>query len=294
MSVDGTSFNLRLATLCFAGHAYGYGHLYRSQALANTARQMGYTVFEISNYPIFSEYWISEHDIASLHAALVRIKPDWLIIDLPTISREISITAHELGIKTCFLNGVGHQLETELADLVWIQDMPERIILRPKFTNHKTDTEWFVYGGGADELGLLPCFSKAMPDVTAYLIDTNLTSYSANIVQSRLHELVRPDNIQILDYMQHARRAVLHMGMNAWELAALGKSIYLFSRDEGHLYFAQHMAELNLALAFPRVGLPEVDELRNFLATDFTPSGKKPDGLGAQRLLKELKDYLET
>jgi len=285
---------MHLAVFYFTGRDYGYGHAYRCQTLADAARVAGHNIIKISNDVLQIGYYISALDtegIVALYDILVKTKPDWLIIDLPDTPRTVISLARELGIRVCLLNGVGHAMETELADLVWIQDTPERVILRSEFVTELPARDWLVFGGGADETGLLPAFSKIMQHASAYLINTRLTGYSNNIVKSNKHSLVLTDGLEMLRYMRASRKAIIHMGMTAWELAALGKPVYVFSRTAEHLHFAQQMQQQNLVLAYPQVGLPETDlDFRGFLATKFIPSGRMPDGLGAQHLLEALND----
>lgn len=286
---------MHLAVLYFSGREYGYGHAYRCQALIDAARVANYNVTKISNDPFLIGYCISALDttgIVALQDILTEVRPDWLVIDMPDIPEIVANLAHELGIKVCLLNGVGHVLET-LADLVWIQDTPERVILRPEFVTELPTRDWLVFGGGADESGLLPAFSSAMQHASAYLINTKLTGYSSGIIKSNKHGLVLTEGLEMLRYIRATRKAIIHMGMTAWELAALGKPVYVFSRTAEHLHFAQQMQQQNLVLAYSQVGLPEIDlDFRNFLATEFMPSGRTPDGLGAQRLLEVLGDKI--
>ncbi len=277
------------------------GHKYRSEALRKEA--VAY-----------------KHNIATV-GDIYRHKPvDWLIADVirwEEIPEELVELCHKQHTKIALLNGVGHKIEEGQADFVWIQDKPERVILRRelfqnpwynrKIIRRHNRRWWFVFGGATDSMGLLPAFVDAM-EHNAWLVTTELTPDYSHITtywDAALHGKTKEkghsvwqnpikmaDDNDLFSHMYIVQNACVAMGMTAWEFAAIRKHTYVFSISEEHLHFAQNMADMGLVKAYPKVGIPSAQEIKDFLVEwPRYRMNKKyaPDGNGATRLLMALE-----
>lgn len=283
---------MKLLAFYIIGHGSGYGHMYRSRELMRTARAQGHDTAIVCNDHSTTYYVNDWDDIENIRYALVDFRPDWVLVDLPVNLAWIKELAHQYGAKVCLLNPVGLTTTDEEyanADMVWRQDSAQTIILRPEFISavpySAEAREWYVFGGAEDLLDVGGMFIKAMPDRTAWIVETKLTI--PNYAPGNKHRVVHPEG-DILQYMQRANRACLHCGVSAWESAALGLPTYLFSKTEDHLATARKLQSLGLALAWDDLGVPNKKDLREFLLMPFRPSGERPDGKAAQRLLDKL------
>lgn len=284
---------MRILVMCFGDKLHGFGHVYRCQGLISTAVKMGHDARMLGNYN--ADYtMMNVRDINNLLVTLYEFKPDWLVIDLEEKAPEwMANHARNYGAKVAYLNGVGRTEENYGANLVWIQDSPKTVILRDSVLNTKhydngSDSRWFVFGGSADPLNLLPTFARNVEE-RSWLICTELSSprhpFSYN---TTVHKYTLVQDITILAYMAKASKMCTHMGMINWEGAYLGLPIYTFSRGEGHLGFAKGMETLGLVRAYPEVGIPAREQFLDFVYSPFRPDGERPDGKGAERFLETI------
>jgi hypothetical protein len=284
---------VKLLAFYIIGHGSGYGHMYRSKELVRVARTRGYdTAIACNNHS--TRYYVSDWDDEdAIRYALADYRPDWILVDLPVNLAWIKGLAHEFGAQVCLLNPVGlttTEQEYAYADAIWRQDTPKTIILRPEYIDAVTyeheSRDWYVFGGAEDLLDVGGAFIKAMPDSTAWIVSTNLTV--PQYAPGNKHRVVQPEG-DVLQYMQRARKACLHCGVSAWETAAVGLPTYLFSKTEDHLATARKMQDMGLVLAWDGLGLPSKKDVREFLLTPFKPSGERPDGKAADRLLDMIE-----
>ena len=284
---------MKLLAFYIIGHGSGYGHMYRSKERLRRARELGHRTEAACNNHNTRYYVADWDDKDNIEYALADYRPDWILVDLPVNIKWIKDMAHSFGAQICLLNPVGlttREEEYAHADVVWRQDSPQTIILRPEFINAEhyahDAREWFVFGGAEDLLDIGNAFAKAMPDKTAWIVQTSLTIPS--YMPSNKHRIVAPETNSILTYMQRSDKACLHCGVSAWETAAAGLPAYLFSNDEDHLATAKKMQDMGLVLAWDDIGLPDKKNIREFLSIPFKPNGERPDGKAADRLLEIL------
>lgn len=284
----------------------GLGHCYRSSALRKEATRVGYKSIAITDWHETLDR-IHVSDIGdTIDSRIITwlngYKPDWLVVDLPIpIPEWLTIYARNNRIWTVALNGVGHD-KPDMADIIWVQDDPLRVIIRPEIFEIPDrplfENSWFVWGGARDPMNLRYRFESAMPHDPAMLTRTcmSLGEHCVEAGRKRpvndCHYRVFTNGIDIFHYMSICERACVSMGMICWELAAMGKPVYAFSKTSEHLRFAQNMENLGLIKAYPEVGIPDNSEIQRFLRTPFTPTGKKPDGNAAYRLLNLMNDVM--
>lgn len=284
---------LRLLFLAFADVEHGLGHFYRTEAAMSAARARGHAVALASNVDGGRFYLETTNDCIALTDIINDFRPDWLVADiLAEPPLWLAGLVHGCSARLALLNGVGRTEREARADLLWTQDTPEKAILRPEVLKlrrkHARTDKWFVWGGAADVLGLLPKFVRACPDWRAWLVTTSLAQqYEEPTNPGQL--LLPTVGDEIYSPMSDCGKAVLHLGMTCWELAALGVPMYLFSRSTGHLRDAKRFEALGLAKAWPRVGLPSDKAFYQFLSEPLVPTGKQPDGKGAQRFVEQLE-----
>lgn len=287
---------MRILCFTFGDADHGLGHFRRCEALAKVAIKRGCRFIFASNRIPHAGEWIKLHgvnDEDGFKWACNLVRPDCLVIDLEEkVPEFVWSYASEFSIKTCLLNGVGRLEGDEArADLAWVQDTGERVIIRPEVTSlvRAPSPSWLVFGGSADPLGLVPAFALACPHLPAYLVKTDLINYT--LVPRWEHSLVT-DDAGFLTALSTCGSACVHMGMITWELAYLGVPVYVFSRSIGHLEFAKNMERLGLIRAYPEVGLPAPQVLKSFLSVPYVPKGNRPDGLGAVRLIQALQELV--
>lgn len=279
---------MRINFLVFACPAVGLGHWYRSIALAEYIQAAGHQVRIISDrQPPDNLLWHSvSFDDQVLWRSPLMSPADWLAIDLPDEAPDwLYDHCRANGIQTCILNGVGHQVG-DRADLRIVQGLAEAqysgvdyIILRESVFHIKAirrpAIEWFVFGGGADKMGL----TRRFPD---------LQRVSFSISDADWYAVQRPDDGFLVAASQ-CRRACVAMGMTVWELVAMGIPTYVFSLTDLHLYFALNMQEAGYINAWNGTGLPTRSKMNDFLSEPFVPAGKPIDGRACERILKLME-----
>lgn len=296
---------MKINVLVFANKQTGWGHWYRSIAFAEYAQKAGHQVTIISDRqpPRHLAGHIVPYDDQALWRSPLYKLPDWLVIDLPEEGPGwLYDHCHATGVKTCILNGVGHQVG-DRADLRIVQGLGDGkysgvdyIILREEVFHIKEIRrpiiEWFVFGGAADKMGL----TRQFP---------NEQRISFSISDKEWQADDRHDDGFLVAASQ-CRRACVAMGMTVLELVAMQIPTYVFSISETHLRFAQALDEAGYIKAWPNVGLPMrlsrqaaitslkygishhyyFDKITHFLSKPFTPSGKPIDGQAPKRILK--------
>ena len=284
---------MNIKMIVFANRNTGWGHWYRSIALAEHIQSQNHQVTIISDRtpPKPLAWHCVSYDDPALWRGPLYDSDDWLLIDLPDEAPEwLYDLCQNRGIKTCVLNGVGHQCG-DRADLRIIQGLTDDelgpkeyagvdfIILRPavfeakKISNQIVD--WFVFGGASDKLNL----TRKFP---------NWQRIVFTISPNKLQVQDREDDGFLLAAAQ-CKRACIAMGVTAWELSAIGLPVYAFSLTPLHLQFALEMDKAGYIKAYPKVGIPSKRSFRNFLSVPFTPTGKPIDGLACQRILQLME-----
>ena len=289
----GASETLRILLYTNRNKQSGFGHFYRATALADEAWQRGHTVaFAGDAKPLSSSKYYSVHDAQTFHKAVADFNPDWLIVDLPG---QLPSYIAEIRAKLCVINGIGHNsgIRPELAISQGFEGeycAPKYLILRralARYNKVSRGDRWFVFGGAADELGLLPAFDRAMEDQPAYLLATELTEGLTGWVAK--HRIVTGQDDSVLGWIAIARSGCVHLGVTTWELLYFNIPCYVFSRSEYHLKDALEMDKRGWVKAWPGIGLPSDEELREFLLTPFAPP-KNVVGLdGAMRVIKLIE-----
>lgn len=274
---------MRIMVYCFTDT--GLGHWYRCRTLAKIANRKGHDSFLVTDRDPEqgAYYYARENDQDKFEIGVNKLKPDWVIIDLP---EKVPDWVFNIKSNVCVITGLGHR-ENKKADLIINQGLvgeycaPDYIILRDEVFNHKSKlnslTDWFVFGGAKDKLSLIKTFSEIYHNY----------NYSALVSPD-----VISDNFPFHWIMSKSKRACISFGMTAWELAVYGIPTYAFSIAEGHLNGALKMEEAGYIKAYHKTGLPkDLQSMRHFLETSYTPTGKKPDGKGAERIIKLMEDY---
>lgn len=232
-----------------------------------------------------------------------RGKYDWLIIDAPSVPKWVW-QWQKSGIKVALLNGVGLDVAEKRADLVIVQGLPpkgkklppntvagkEYVIIRQTLAQfgRKVGHRDVVFGGAKDALGLLTHYTTTMTEQPAFLLSTR--DGPPVRPAGMFHHLRRLEGDEFLGYLAIAKRAIIAMGMTAWECAYLGVPTYAFSLTKTHLQFAKEMERAGFLRAYPQVGLPETGEqLEAFLGKHPILGGSPPDLLGAERIVKALE-----
>lgn len=281
---------MRIAIFHASRFQAGLGHLVRSKAFASAAKQAGHEV------AIFSSPPLGEPKPAWIEA--IR-SADWVVADYPGAPPPwIRAEARRL----CLLNGVGHPLQGD-GDLIIVQgiwpwgNVPEGVfagveyvILRPQIFQMVTRDlgYWLVWGGHLDPLRLHRQFAKAMGGAFAVHLRSP-EGFARGVPLGNL--VAKTGGILALPWLACCRKGLVHMGMTAWELIALGKPAYICAATDLHLEFARAMEDRGLCTTYPRVGKVHVTELRAFLLQEFRPQFTEvPDPHGAQRILRLMQE----
>ncbi len=295
---------MKVAILVYKNKDVGYGHWYRSMALADELEDNGHDVYILGNV-MFSD--LSRHyfqvrmgEIDDLYHALHLLKPDWLVIDLQSDPEQyVYDLCAEFGTKTLLLNGVGRERESK-ADLAITQGYgkgkysgAEYVILRREIFEMRDSIprgkNWFVFGGGTDRIGLASAFSDCMGSSFANIIITDFSKQNYKPKNQSNHLIYKSSGNEILPLMAMSGKACVAMGMTAWELSVFKIPIYAFSISEGHLRFAKAMEERGLLKAYPEVGVPGKKEFLRFMRSEFQSTGNPPDEMGAWRVVKLME-----
>lgn len=304
---------MKILVVTLPAQVAGMGHTVRCRELTRTAHEEGHNVASYSP----AADWLNTMGkppaqvLESARAELTGMidgsswrgafrhgdKLDWVILDLPFSPADWVIgTAHNAGAKVCLLNGVGHDPQNGRTDLVIGQGFVEGVeyagleyvILRRELFTYVPwgGTRWFVWGGYNDPMGLLPMFGSAMRGTSAWLVEGSRKSTGHKFDDLSLHHrVVESTGNQVFRFMAGAPAACVAMGMICWELSTLRIPQYVFSATEGHLAFAKRMEDAGLVRAWDGIGLPEFAVFREFLSEPFQPTGERPDGNGARRVL---------
>ncbi len=280
----------------------GLGHITRCLTLADQAWRRGHILSFVGDtnprQGYISHYPSQPNDGDAFTRAAKSFQPDWTIVDLPG---DLPPYVGSVRGKICVIDGLGHSGKIK-PDLIISQGFegeycaPKYLILRQALERYKGEGvrgrgsgagRWLVYGGAADELGLLPVFSRVMTSQPAYLL---VTEYSKSLFEKvKGHTFVSGEGDASLGWIAGAERAAVHLGMICHELTFFGIPQYIFSRTERHLATALELMARGYSLSWPEVGIPPDDTLRTFLSQDFEPTGEKPDLEGARRVLELME-----
>ncbi len=266
----------------------GLGHWVRCQALNEKLLAMGYQTF----FP---------HDNASVELSemeyrlgVTSTQANWIIIDLPG---KLPDWLFNVKANTLVIDGIA-QPAKDKATLIISQGLkgkyhaPEYLILRDDITNweRKPIFNWFVFGGYADSLHLWDAMINLYPEQVfvrpMYHSISQVYEYYNQIIEFSNKSPIQGN---VFSGMCMCDKAVVHMGMTVWELAYLGIPTYVISRTKEHLKSALEMQDAGYCLAWPTVGLPDREELKGFLETDFVPHGKPFDAKGIERIVKLME-----
>jgi spore coat polysaccharide biosynthesis predicted glycosyltransferase SpsG len=302
---------MKILHFVFCSIKHGYGHWYRSMALARCAQERGHIVYVASDRippEGIGHISVSRADEPSLSYALKVAKPDWLIVDIPNDLPDWIRAATNRRIAT--LNGIGYNQNDHGPDLRIIQgvddlDLPgaqdnvptlkgaEYVILRPELAKYQEQVKGemtAVWGGGADVLHLLARFPIACPGTLALLLAGDMTPIPSLNLPTQTIVRLDPESEQIFDILAGSRKVVAAMGVIAWESNYLGLDTKIFSATPLHLRFATAMERHGYIKAWPTVGLPSNEEIKAFVNEPFEPWARV-DLLGAQRVMEAIENY---
>lgn len=302
---------LKLLFLFGVNPATGYGHKFRSLALAKAAQERGHTVTIASDQKPPSQFqWFQVEYLnqAQLFGALEIAKPDWLIVDLPHTPPEWIRVMY--GGKILTLNGIGYN-QGDGADLRIIQgaaevELPgeqdkvpvlkglEYIILRPEIAKHKGVPRGefsLVWGGGSDSTGTLQAMAGWFPNERAFFLVADMTPIP--LLESTCHWLLKldQDSDNFLWWLARCKRLITNFGMVVPEAIYLQTPVFSINASELHLAFASPLAEQGLIKNFPAVGLPSREEMERFLGEEFKPVVNDQIGIkGGLRVIKAIEE----
>lgn len=303
---------MRILSYFFANPSCGYGHWFRSLALAQAAQARGHTVFVAGDRqpsPGLTHIPTVYNDPVSFARALQLAQPDWVIVDVPD-----PLPAWIRGIAKCkvaALNGIGYN-QNEGLNLRVIQghkdvELPGKqdgvptikgtqyVILRPDLEKYKgivKGSDWICWGGGTDPLGLLSRFTLACPGWFAVLIASPMIP--APIVTSPTHAVIRmnEEGTGVFGWLAGSQASCISFGMIAYELIFLGVPVYAFASTPLHLRFAQPLARRGLIKLWPTVGLPGKEEVRAFLSEPYEMPEETGISLdGAANVMEAIEGY---
>lgn len=293
----------------YSGEKIGDGHIVRSSEMATVAQEKGHHTMMCSNDQFLGStyFQVRPKHILDLWHALHQFRPHWLVCDLNfKIPKKVFKYCARFGTKIIDINAQGKP-QDERVDLSVIQGIsadvedgdsvvsgPKWVIIRRKLFEVERDLQdrWFVYGGSDDKFGLLAKFHRSLRKEEATLICTPLSA-PKHIKQTKEHELYVVSGDAIFQFMASTSKACVAMGMTAWETAALGLPTYVYSQTRKHLEFALRMDEAGIVKAYPKVGVPAKNLMRDFLNQPFEPSGEMPDGKAAERILELMDEHTD-
>jgi len=296
---------MNIVLVFFSGKKHGLGHHYRSIALANELIARDHFTWYLSNemFPRQRYFQIRDGLESDYYHALHQLRPDWVIIDLPDEPDEYYFEyAKQFNSKVLLLNGCGKEYEQH-AEISIVQGYypgkhkysgSDWIVLRKdilsKWVGNIKTNDWFVFGGSADQMGLLNAFHLAMPGKSAFMCGAEghvPPGQMPSMSDNHMPCLIKDE--AIYPFMGMSRKACVSFGMSAWELVYLGIPVYAFSLTDKHLKWAQGAEKAGLIKAYPEVGLPEIEKISSFLQEPFEIEGHKPDGMATKRIVELME-----
>lgn len=291
---------MRLGFLSWANAHTGLGHWFRCLALAEAAFNRGHRVTFISDRQVNNPR-VLNCDAEYLNQEQIefwtsRLSFDWLVVDIPD---QIPEWIWGISANKCVIDGIGHEAQKK-ADLNISQGFgnaeygaPDYVLLRRLAPPQRVDPApcdgMFVFGGGADKLGLAARFIRSCPDIPANIVVSPLAELQ-QASNSPLHNVYRMNGDKIFTVIQASTSAAVHHGMIVWELVSMRLAPHVFSYSVNHYENAKQMEDAGYVLAYDAVGLPEGDEpLRDFLLRPAVLTGKPIDGRGAERVIKLME-----
>lgn len=284
----------------------GLGHYYRTMTFVDHCISQGHDVtilgdvnFTDQSYNFFGVRAKKKWD---LYHALHQIKPDWLVYDTPTVDYvDFEFTA-EFDVKTLFLNANQNHPEVDISIIQGYNGVDhefsgsEYVILRPEifeYTATKNVNSWFVFGGAEDNMGLLPYFyDKFNVDANLIVTPTNVSFGDVNLPRKKQNIILPQNPNDIFSFMLMSNKALISMGMIAWELVSLGIPTFVISPTENHYKFAKGMEENGLVVAYNSIGkLPPVAEIVEFSVSNFQVNGEIPEKFACKRILNIMEKY---
>ncbi len=290
---------MKIAFLVWADRNTGLGHYFRCQALAEAAFNRGHRVRFISNRKSTlngSTFQCEYLDKTSFEFFMENNLPDWIVIDIPD---QIPDWLWAVKARKCVIDGIGHEAKAK-ADLNISQGFdggeygaPDYLLLRQHMMLNsaipKPREGMFVFGGGADKLGLARRFAQSCKDIPANIVISPMVDW-VEMPLSPAHTLYTLDDNRVFSVMKASTSAAVHHGMIVWELCRDGIAPKVFSYSLQHLEDAKRMEEMGYILAYDAVGLPEGDiPLLDFLQRPVVFMGKPIDGHGAERTIKLME-----
>lgn len=302
---------LKILVYAFCTPETGYGHIFRSLALAQAAKDRGHTVAVVSNRKPPGLVWYVAEYLEPLHysLALKDFKPDWVVVDLPhTPPAWIKKTAGKAKILT--LNGIGYN-QNDGADLRVIQgcaevELPgeqdkvpvlkglEYIILRPEIAKHKGAARGdfnLCWGGGVDSCGLLEAVANWLPNEPTFFVVADMTPVP--LLTSPHHWVLKlnQDSDDLFWWLSKAKRLITAFGMVVPEALFLGTKVFSINASQLHQAFAAPLAEQGLIKNYPAVGLPSREEMVRFLGEPFEPAESNLIGAdGAAKVMQAIEE----
>lgn len=303
---------MKIGMLFFSGKGYGLGHKNRCAQFWDSLGQnqhFGYMISNLQFRQIGGLYRQIRPDVDyDVWHLLHELQLDWLLIDLPPdlLHDYYFEIAKEFNTKIALLNAYGDPAE-ERADLAIIQGWntyaqkvtrdkhyqgSKYVILRRGLedvgaSERQVQDFTFVFGGAEDKMNLLNKTSQVLADQNGIFVQTSLSTNIFKPASQNHHLYSNLPGEAIYSVMGMCNRAIVAMGISAWELAYLGIPTYIISPTKRHLGFALGMESKGLARAYPDVGIPGEDELRNFINEPFTLKKKfRPDTQAPERIIR--------
>jgi len=276
----------------------GLGHWYRCSALLSVAFNRGHKTALVGDRKpsnstrFYSSAYLNEDSFVK---ACESFQPNWIVIDIPD---KIPDWMWQTSAKKCVIDGIGHETK-EKAELNISQGFdgeycaPVYLILRQHMMISpalpKPREGMFVFGGGADKLGLAKRFVQSCKEIPANIVISPMVDW-IEVALSQIHTLYTMDDNHVFSVMKASTGAAAHMGMICWELCRDNIAPHIFSYSVGHLESAKELERRGYALAYDMIGLPENDEtLLDFLNRPAVFNGQPIDGWGAERVIRLME-----